>query len=282
MLRLGAMSTGQAPSVAEPLEPEAREFYCHTLRVLGAAGLPFLIGGAYAFSRYTGIERHTKDFDIFVRPEHFEAVLDALGQAGYATDVPFPHWLGKAYHGEYFVDVIFGSGNGVARVDDAWFEYSVPDTVLDVPVRLCPPEEILWSKAFIQERERFDGADVAHLLRASGESLDWQRLVRRFGAHWRVLLAHLVLFGFIYPSERNKVPGWVARGLMQRLQAADNLPPSPDRVCRGTLLSRQQYLIDVEQWGYVDARTRPDNPMTDEEIAAWTAGIAVDGVPETD
>jgi hypothetical protein len=35
--------------------------------------------------------------------------------------------------------------------------------------------------------------------------------------------------------------------------------------------------VDVEQWAYVDVRTLPDNPMTDDEIAAWTAGIARDG-----
>lgn len=270
-------SNGDAPRVVDPLEPEAREFYCHTLSVLGAADLEFLIGGAYAFSRYTGIERHTKDFDIFVHPDDFEAVLSALGRAGYRTDSPFPHWLGKAYHGEYFVDVIFGAGNGVARVDDAWFDNSVPDRVLDVLVRLCPAEEIIWSKAFIQERERFDGADIAHLLRACGPTLDWQRLLHRFGPHWRVLLSHLVLFGFIYPSERTNVPSWVMAELTRRLESALSAPAPTDRVCRGTLLSRQQYLIDVEQWGYSDARARPDNPMSEDEIATWTAGIANDG-----
>ena len=275
------MSNSQTTSVVEPLEPEAREFYCHTLRVLGAAGLPFLIGGAYAFARYTGIERHTKDFDIFVRRDDFEPVLAALAAAGYTTERTFPHWLGKAYHGEYFVDLIFGAGNGVARVDDGWFKHSIPDTVLGEPVRLVPAEEMLWSKAFVQERERFDGADVAHLLRAMGDSLDWPRLVRRFGPHWRVLLAHLVLFGFIYPSDRNKVPEWVLRRLTQRLEAVLGTPEPSDRVCRGTLLSRQQYLVDVEQWGYADARTRPDNPMTDDEIATWTAGIAADGATDT-
>jgi hypothetical protein len=276
------MSTGPALNVVDRLDPREREFYCHTLGVLSATGLPFLIGGAYAFARYTGIERYTKDIDIFVRPEHFGAVLAALNRAGYATDVTFPHWLGKASHADYFVDVIFGAGNGVGRVDDAWFEHSVPDRVLDVPVQLCPPEEMLWSKAFIQERERFDGADVAHLLHALADSLDWQRLLRRFGPHWRVLFAHLVLFGFIYPSERNKVPSWVLGELTQRLEAAMRAPAPPDRVCRGTLLSRQQYLIDVEQWGYADARTRPDNPMSAVDIATWTAGIAADGAPDTD
>ena len=35
--------------------------------------MPFLVGGAYAFARYTGIERHTKDFDVFVRAARLRA-----------------------------------------------------------------------------------------------------------------------------------------------------------------------------------------------------------------
>jgi hypothetical protein len=58
-------------------------------------------------------------------------------------------------------------------------------------------EETIWSKAFVMERERYDGADIAHLLRASAERLDWHRLLERFDAHWPVLLSHLILFGFI-------------------------------------------------------------------------------------
>src|SRR5690242_18956621 len=127
----------------------------------------------------------------------------------------FPDWLGKAYCGEYFVDLIHGSGNGDATVDDEWYKCSPLDAVLAIPVRLCPIEEMLWSKAFIQERELFDGADVAHLLLACIERLDWRHLLRRFGGHWRVLLAHLVLFGYIYPSERERVPGWVMQELLR-------------------------------------------------------------------
>ena len=69
-------------------------------------------------------------------------------------------------------------------------------------VRLSPAEEMIWSKAFIQERERFDGADVMHLLREIGPSLDWPRLLMRFGDYWRVLLSHLIMFGFVYPDKR--------------------------------------------------------------------------------
>lgn len=38
--------------------------------------------------------------------------------------------------------------------------------VLGIPVQLCPPEEMLWSKSYVMERERYDGAEVMHLLRA--------------------------------------------------------------------------------------------------------------------
>ena len=263
------------------LEPEGRAFYCTTLSVFETAKLDVLVGGAYAFARYTGIERHTKDFDVFVRECDFERTLAALGAAGYQTEVAFPHWLGKAHCGEYFVDVIYSSGNGIARVDDEWFENATADHVFDLPVRLCPVEEMMWSKAFVQERERFDGADIAHLLRARAEQIDWQRLLRRFGPNWRVLLSHLVLFGFIYPSDSHRLPGWVMQDLMRRLEASCSAPASSPRICRGTVLSRQQYLVDVKDWGYRDARGLPDNPMSDGEIRTWTAGIADDGSPDT-
>jgi hypothetical protein len=62
-----------------------------------------------------------------------------------------------------------------------WFRHARSDQVLDVPVLIAPPEESIWSKAFIMERERYDGAEVAHLLRACAGRMDWQRLLQRFG-----------------------------------------------------------------------------------------------------
>ena len=103
----------------------------------------------------------------------------------------FPHWLGKAYNPgpRDFIDVIFSSGSGIAVVDDAWFTHSVPEAeVLGIPRGCVPAEEMIWSKAFIMERERYDGNDVAHLLHARAAELDWSRVLRRFGPHWRVLL----------------------------------------------------------------------------------------------
>jgi hypothetical protein len=261
------------------LDPVARAFYQRSMWMLNEAELPFLVGGAYAFERYTGIARHTKDFDIFVHPRDFDRVLDTLAAAGCETDVPFPHWLGKAHHGEEFVDVIFSSGNGVAAVDDGWFEHAVSDEVLDMPARLIPAEEMIWSKAFIMERERYDGADIAHIIRASADTLDWERLLSRFDGYWRVLFAHLVMFGFIYPCERHRIPPAVMRELTGRLER-ELAVSGPERLCQGTLISRAQYLVDVDRWGYEDPRLAPRGNMTERERKIWTAGIADDGPPE--
>jgi hypothetical protein len=255
------------------LAPETAAFYRSALEVLNRAGIPFLVGGAYALGRYTGIERHTKDFDIFVRPGEAQGVLDALHAGGYHTELTFPHWLGKAYHGTDFIDVIYSSGNGVAMVDDVWFEHAAEGVILGLPLRLIPAEEMIWSKAFILERERFDGADIAHLLRARAAVLDWQRLLQRFDRNWRVLYVHLVLFGYVYPAEQAAIPGWVMEELTARLRAETTAATEDQRVCQGTLLSRAQYLIDINSWGYEDARLRPDVHMNEADIAHWTAAI---------
>src|SRR6478672_3053199 len=201
-------SVSAAPAV---MDPASRAFYRDALGSLDREGVDYLVGGAYSFSRYTGIERHTKDFDIFVRQEDAQQALDSLARAGYLTEFTFPHWLGKAFCGESFVDVM-------------WFTHSTKAVVLDIPVLLCPVEETIWSKAFVMERERYDGADIAHLLRGSGREMDWQRLLDRFGPQWRVLLAHLVMFGFIYPSERDVIPDWILGELMQRLGSEMSAP----------------------------------------------------------
>ena len=263
----------------DQLDPASREFYHSTLTALTEAHAPFLVGGAYAFERYTAIARHTKDLDVFVRPSDYERTAQILEAQGYRTELTYPHWLGKAFHGDNFVDIIFRSNNSVAEVDDLWFEHAIDETVCDVAVKLCPPEEMIWNKALIMERERYDGADVAHLLRACAEQLDWERLLQRFGSHWRVLLSHLILFGFIYPAEQEKIPRPVLHDLIDRLQNETNAPSTTDHLCGGTLLSATQYVTDIEEWGYKDARIQPWGNMTAEEATGWTQALLEQNEP---
>jgi len=249
----------------------ARDFYVDAMDRIERAGIDILVGGAFAFARYTGIERDTKDFDLFIHPRDLRPALTLFADTGYQTELKFPHWLGKVHCGEYFIDLIYSSGNGVATVDDLWFEHAVDAEVLGRAARLMPAEEMIWSKAYVHERERYDGADVMHLLRQLGPALDWRRLVARFGEHWRVLLSFIVQFGFVYPEQRDRIPSPVLEDLLNRLSAERTEPRS--RVCNGTLLSREQYLVDVERFGYRDARVEPLGRMTAEELEVWTAAI---------
>ena len=111
----------------------------------------------------------------------------------------------------------------------------------------------------------------SHLLCCAAE-IDWPHLVRRFGPDWRVLLNHLILFGYIYPGERARIPVAVMEGLITRLRSETN-NAGPERLCRGTLLSRQQYLVDVQEWGFRDARLEERVQMNEQDIANWTDAI---------
>jgi hypothetical protein len=243
-------------------ESPSHEFYRNVLERMNGDGVRFLVGGAFALEHYTGVTRRTKDIDLFVHPAELQDALRLLAGAGYETEVTSPIWLGKARCGDDFVDVIFSSGNGIAEVDEDWFTHAVAADILGVRVKLCPPEEMIWSKSFVMERERYDGADVTHIIRACGARMDWQRVLTRFDDHWRVLLAHLVLFGFVYPGERTVVPEWVMRDLGGRLEPELGSAAGEQALCRGTLLSRHQYRIDLDRWGYEDGRIRPSGKMT--------------------
>ena len=267
------MSVAPTQVTATELDPDTEVFYRRVLQTLAGAGVPVLVGGAYASAIYTGVERHTKDLDLFMQRADYDRVADALAAAGHETELTYPHWLGKTHAGSVWVDLIFNSGNGTTPVDDGWFEHAVEADVLGVRTKIVPVEEIIWSKAFVMERERYDGADIAHLLRARAEVLDWARLLHRFGQHWRVLLSHVVLFGFVYPGERTKVPAWVVERLIERLREETYAAPAADALCRGTLLSREQYLHDVSHEGYMDGRLEPFGTMTPGDIAAWTGAI---------
>lgn len=275
---LNAETQGAGSSHTHAAHGDGSAVYLRVLRELKRDGVPFLIGGGYALERYTGVRRGSRDLDLFIRAADCRRVLDVLSAAGFHTEIAFSHWLAKAHADGHYVDIIFSSGNGLAVVDDSWFEHAVDGVALGVPVKLCPPEEMIWSKSYVMERERHDGADIAHLLRSLGPELDWRRLLDRFGETWRVLFSHLTLFGFIYPGERDRLPAWVMHEMMERLDAELHTRPRHSGLCQGTLLSRGQYLPDIEDWGYEDARLHPHGTMTPRQTAEWTA--AIEGEPE--
>lgn len=232
--------------------PEAEVFYAEAVRQLAQTGLPFLVGGTYAVSAYTGISRETKDLDIFCRPGDYPRILTCFKELGYAIEVEDDRWLGKVFKGRHFFDVIFASSNGAVPVSDVWFEHARETDVLGMPTPIIGPTELVWSKCFVQHRTRYDGADVAHLLLKANEQIDWRRLLAHMEAHWEVLLAHLITFRWLYPSERDRVPDWLLDELLDRLANQRELPPPRIKVCRGRMLSPTDYEMDVGEWGFAE------------------------------
>jgi hypothetical protein len=242
------------------LAEEAR-WYRSAVLSLKKAQIPFLIGGAYALWKYTGVRRPTKDLDLFLRARHLSPALKVMLEAGCRTEITARHWIGKAFHRDSLVDFILGMANGVGQVDDTWFERPVITRMFGVSVPILRPEDLVWAKAFVMERDRYDGADIAHLLWSKARTLDWKWLVKRFEKHPAVLLNHLVLFGYIYPDRHKDVPRPVFRHLLKAIEKEQRQKPSL-RFCRGTLFSRYQYMVDVEKRGYVDSRLLPYGTLT--------------------
>ena len=59
--------------------------------------------------------------------------------------------------------------------------------------------------------------------------------------------------------------------LMQRLSVSRRNLQSD--ICYGTILSREQYLHDIDRGKYRDARLQPEGRMTEDQIRIWSAGI---------
>jgi hypothetical protein len=233
------------------------QFYADSLALLNRSAIPFLVGGTFAVNAYTGIDRATKDMDFFCKASDFPKIFHLFSDAGYRTRIEDERWLAKAFSGEHFVDIIFSSANAVTPVREEWFKDARVINLYGMDVRVLPATELIWSKVFVQDRYKYDGADVAHLFLIEHERIDWQRLLSYAEQHWEVLLIHVLNFRFIYPSERELIPRWFLDELLARLHNHILLPTSHTKVCRGRLFSRDDYAVDVFKWGFADVVGTP-------------------------
>lgn len=240
---------------------EERELYKQVLATLNAAGVPYVVAGAYAIHAHTGIYRETKDLDLFVEPEQVVPAMRALRAIGLATRLEQPHWLAKAISGRRFVDLIFGMGNGLALIDHDWYAHSSPAILAATPVRVAPVEELIWHRLFINERHRQDMSDIVHLIASVGPAIDWRRLLDKTGQHWPLLLSQIFVFLYVYPELSDRVPRWLLDELVERAHAEAHRERSGERVTRGTLISRFSFTIDVHEWGFRDVRAEEINRL---------------------
>ena len=246
-------SETSATPIAVPAE--AQDLYREVLIALNEHATPYAVAGAAALERYTGISRATKDLDVFMEARHISNALRHLEQRGFACEVCDPVWLAKAHRGEYFVDLISGMSNGVITVDECWMNRTQPATIVGILTRIISPEDLVASKLFVTRRERFDGADIAHIIYRTEGRLDWNLLLSLAGEHWEMLLWALILFRYVYPAHTSFVPAWLWQDLLSRYKTllAD---PDPAAPFRGSLVDENMFAIDMKDWGLEDVQRR--------------------------
>jgi hypothetical protein len=228
--------------------PEAEAFYIEGLKLLAESGIPFLVSGTYAITTYTGVVRPTKDLDIFCKAGDYPRILQFFKEKGFHISVEDERWLARVCQGRFFFDVIFSTKTTTVPITDEWFEDAPVIEIYGTKVHITKPTELIWSKVYVQDRYRYDGADVAHMILKQSDAIDWKRLMSYMELHWEVLLAHLINYRFIYPAERDLVPAWVMKELTSRLAAQLEMPPPHVKVCRGRIFSPRDYITDVAEW----------------------------------
>lgn len=239
-------------NTTEIQKQESEAFYREALSLLEECGAPYMLGGAFAIFHYTGFYRDTKDLDIFVRSCDYPKVLKFFASKGFKTELHDVRWIAKIFKDDYFIDVIFNSVNNICTVDDSWLGRAPEGDFFGVKAKVLPAEELIWCKSYIWNRERFDGADINHILLMHGKKLDWKQVLYRLDQHWHLLLAHLLLFQFVYPSDfHDIIPKWLFDELMGRANEQYDLPPAAQRVCRGPMIDNTQYCRDVKELNYL-------------------------------
>jgi hypothetical protein len=230
---------------------EAHSFYRDALLLLEESGADFMLGGAFATFHYTGVYRDTKDLDVFCKSSEYPRILKHFAGKGYVTELTDIRWLAKIFKADHFIDIIFDSVNHICTVDDSWYQHATPGDFEGIPVKMVPAEELIWCKTYVQNRERFDGADINHMFLKYGRNLDWKRLLKRLDHHWQLFLAKILIFQFVYPADfHDIIPKWLFDELMKRANEQYELPHSLEKVCRGPIIDNTQYSIDIKEWDY--------------------------------
>ena len=233
------------------LPEEQSTLFQEVLTILEEKGMPHAVSGAFALRQHTGICRFTKDLDLFMTAKTSKETFAHLRQRGFECEVCDPVWLSKVRKDEFFVDLITGMSNGVIVVEDSWIERAQPAVVHGITTRVLAPEELVASKLFVAKRERFDGADIAHVIYGTYKAFDWNRELELVGENWEILLWSLVLFRYVYPAQTHYVPAEVWRELLEKFQKTIATRDSKARF-RGSLVDENMFAIDLNEWGLDD------------------------------
>ena len=200
--------TFEKQTVEEPV-------FLHVLKeavsALAGGDVPFLVIGGVA-SAVWGRPRYTQDIDVLVRPHDARGALDALEDAGFATQETFEHWLYKGVKDGVIVDVLFQSSGGI-YLDEEMLERCRTRALRGVELPLAAPEDIIVMKAVAHEEAtpRYWHDALSIIARAD---LDWDYLLMRARVRAKRILS-LLLYA---QSNDLVVPDRVVRELSETIR----------------------------------------------------------------
>jgi hypothetical protein len=193
---------------------------------------------------YIGLVREHKDMDLYVLPEQraeWIGLMNQLALEDYYAQAPYDRtWIYRAYQGEALVDVIWEMANHLAEVDEEWLTRGATVELEGLRLCLLPPEELIWTKLHVLQKDRCDWPDVLNLLYATSAQMDWGQLLARLGADTPLLTGALAVYGWLCPGAAQQVPGWVWQRL--HLTVPNTAAPLPE------VAAQRVKLIDSRPW----------------------------------
>jgi hypothetical protein len=178
-----------------------------------------MLGGGFALATFTGRWRDTKDIDFYIHPRDRERVVEALSRSGFKDYYPQlaydRKWIYRSTQSDVIVDIIWSMANQRAQVDDLWFQRAKMLNLRGQRLLLIPPEELMWCKLYILQRDHCDWSDVFNLIYAIGPRMDWSHLLWRLEEDLPLLRAVLHVYAWLCPKHVLKLPSmlWSSLGM---------------------------------------------------------------------
>jgi len=214
----------------ERIPEQQRALYEQVVAEAKARGIELAFGGAFAAAVYKGLWRDTKDMDLYVVPEDRDEMIEVLtvcGMRDYFDMVPYDRrWIYRGYFEGIIVDIIWGMANQRATVDRRWLDAGPRVEFGGETVNVLPPEEMIWSKLYVMQRERCDWPDILNLIHAVGPVMDWRHLLERVGEDAPLLRGVLSVFQWVCPERAAELPKWIWTAVDRASQESLNTPHS--------------------------------------------------------
>jgi Uncharacterised nucleotidyltransferase len=229
---------------------EQWRIYKQVLSEARKRNLPFAVGGGLAAMTYAGQWRNTKDIDLYVLPRDRHRMVDLvteLGLGDYYEVEPYDReWIYRSYKEDTIVDIMWAMANQRAQVDETWLNGPEVEAGGE-RFRLLAPEEEIWSKLYVLQRDRCDWPDALNLIYGVGPELDWRRLITRVAGDAALLGAVLSVLAWISPDRARELPTWIWRELQINAPVGGGLEVTRERA--RLLDSRSWFTPALEESG---------------------------------